>query len=63
MLVGKRMTRNPLTVTEDTSVQEAEELMRKHKIPAPAGGQRGKTGGDCHRTRPSPGFAVCRHLA
>lgn len=32
MLVGKRMTRNPLTVTENTTVQEAEELMRKHNI-------------------------------
>ncbi|MCS7178767.1 MAG: CBS and ACT domain-containing protein [Anaerolineae bacterium] len=32
MLVGERMTPRPITVTEDTSLPEALELMRKEKI-------------------------------
>lgn len=32
MFVGRYMTANPLTVPETMPVQEAEELMRKHKI-------------------------------
>ena len=32
MFVGTYMTKNPLTIPEDMPVQEAEELMRKHKI-------------------------------
>lgn len=32
MLVGERMTKRPITVTEDTSLPEALELMRKEKI-------------------------------
>ncbi|NLZ43261.1 MAG: CBS domain-containing protein [Clostridia bacterium] len=32
MFVGRYMTANPLTVPENMPVQEAEELMRKHKI-------------------------------
>lgn len=32
MLVGERMTKRPITVTEDTTLPEALELMRKEKI-------------------------------
>lgn len=32
MLVGERMTKRPITVTEDTSLPEALELMRQEKI-------------------------------
>ena len=32
MFVGRYMTANPLTVPENMPVQEAEEIMRKHKI-------------------------------
>lgn len=32
MLVGERMTKRPITVTEDTSLPEALELMRKERI-------------------------------
>jgi len=32
MLVGERMTKRPITVTEETSLPEALELMRKEKI-------------------------------
>ncbi len=32
MLVGERMTRNPVTITEDTSVDDALHVMREHKV-------------------------------
>jgi len=32
MLVGERMTRNPVTITEDTSIDDALHLMRERKV-------------------------------
>jgi acetoin utilization protein AcuB len=32
MLVGERMTRNPITVTEDTNIDDALHLMRERKV-------------------------------
>src|SRR5512146_96380 len=32
MLVGERMTRNPVTVTEDASIDDALHLMRERKV-------------------------------
>lgn len=60
MLVGERMTKRPITVTEETSLPEALELMRKEKIRRlPVVNKHGKLVGivtelDLLRASPSP---------
>ena len=32
MLVGERMTRNPITITEDANIDDALHTMREHRV-------------------------------
>jgi acetoin utilization protein AcuB len=64
MLVGERMTKRPITVTEDTTLPEALELMRKEKIRRlPVLDKHGKLVGivtelDLLRASPSPATSL-----
>lgn len=66
MFVAKRMTKNPVTVTPDTKVDEAAELMKKHHFRRLPVVEEGKLVGflsdkDIMRVAPSPATTLSRY--